>query len=242
MENEVSTGLNRTGLDMAPKSRDDMIAFAREGALRAPQAGEAQGLHEVRRQYALEADRVGSVPVPGTARGMAKAAVQSIKGNKPSVLIDKLGERLAYERTGVRLYEAMMVKAAAATSGPLIDTAALQRIRDDEESHFHMIAKYVRQLGADPTAMTPCADVAGVAALGHLQVITDPRTSVAQALNSIVMVELGDNASWELLVELAEQVGQSTMAQAFTVALETEREHVDMVRGWLREAILTEAT
>lgn len=241
MENEVATGLNRTGLDMAPLSRDEMIEFARKEASNVP-AGSSTALDELRRSYALEADRIGSVPIPGKAKGMVNTMVDALKGTKASVLIDKLGERLAYERTGVRLYEAIIVKASAASSGPMLDISQLQRIRDDEESHFHMVAKYLTGLGADPTAMTPCADVSGVAAMGHLQVMTDPRTSVAQALNSLLMIEMGDNAGWELLIELAEASGHADMAQAFAVALETERQHMEMVKGWLREAVLEDAT
>ncbi|TFZ04286.1 ferritin-like domain-containing protein [Ramlibacter rhizophilus] len=241
MENEVATGLNRTGLDMAPMSRDDMIKFARSETALVP-AGNSDQLSELRRSYALEADRVGSVPVPGKIKGVATTLKATMKGNKPSVLIDKLGERLAYERTGVRLYEALLVKASAASGGPMLDIPTLQRFRDDEESHFHMVGKYLEGLGADPTAMTPCADIAGVAGSGHLQVISDPRTTLAQALNSLLMVEMGDNAGWDLLVELAEDAGHADMAQAFTVALETERQHMESVRRWLREAVLDEAT
>lgn len=240
MENTVATGMNRTGLDMAPRSKKDMVAFAEAEAGKAPQ--ETGALEELRRAYALEADRVGSVPLPASMKGVAKTVKGKLKGQKPSVLIDKLGERLAYERTGVRLYEALLVKASAASGGTMLDVAELGRIRDDEESHFHMVSKYLAGLGADPTAMTPCADVSGVAAMGHLQVLTDPRTSLAQALNSILMVELGDNAGWELLIELAQDSGHTDMAQAFTVALETEMQHLETVRGWLRQAVLDEGT
>lgn len=240
MQNTVVTGMNRTGLEMAPRSKNDMVAFAKAEAAKAPT--ETGALEELRRAYALEADRVGSVPLPASIKGAAKAAKGKLKGQKPSVLIDKLGERLAYERTGVRLYEALLVKAGAASGGPLLDMDEMARIRDDEESHFHMVGQYLVGLGADPTAMTPCADTAGVAASGHMQVLTDPRTSVAQALNSILMLELGDNAGWELLVELAQEAGHTDMAQAFTVALETEAQHLETVRGWLRQAVMEEAS
>ncbi|AEG92281.1 ferritin-like domain-containing protein [Ramlibacter tataouinensis] len=240
MDNTISTGMNRTGLDMAPLSKGTMVSFAQQEGQRAP--ADTEAMAELRKTYALEADRVGSVPVPAKLKGMASTMMDTLKGNKPSVLLDKLGERAAYERTGVRLYEALILKVSAASSGPMVDTAALMRIRDDEESHFHMVAKCIAELGADPTAMTPCADISGVAALGHLQVMTDPRTTVAQALNSILMIELGDNAGWDLLIELANDMGHTEMAQQFTVALETERQHLQTVQGWLRQAVLEEAT
>ncbi|RYY54489.1 MAG: ferritin-like domain-containing protein, partial [Comamonadaceae bacterium] len=203
---------------------------------------EMTGWADLHQAYGLEADRVGTVPPPARIKGMATTAVDALKGNKPQVLIDKLGERLAYERTGVRLYEALMLKMAAASQGPVIDLAQLQRIRDDELAHFQLVGRTLQQLGADPTAMTPCADVSGVAAAGHLQVLTDPRTTVAQALNSILMIELGDNAGWELLIELATEAGHEMLAEPFRQALATEQEHLETVRGWLRQAVLEEAT
>ena len=40
MEKTVETGLNRTGLDMAPRSKDDMVSFARSaGAARRRRTG-----------------------------------------------------------------------------------------------------------------------------------------------------------------------------------------------------------
>ncbi len=240
MENTIATGMNRTGLDMAPLSKDTMVKFAQEGGAYAPT--DTEGMAELRKTYALEAGRVGSVPVPAKLKGMASTMMDTLKGNKPSVLLDKLGERAAYERTGVRLYDALIVKVSAANSGPVVDTAALRRIREDEESHFHLVAQCIAKLGADPTAMTPCADIAGLAAAGHLQVMTDPRTTVSQALNSILMIELGDNAGWDLLIELANETGHTEMAQQFTVARETERQHLQTVQGWLRQAVLEEAT
>ena len=240
MENTIEVGLNRTGLDMAPLARNDMVRYAREEGLNAPADVEAYA--ETHRRYTAEADRVGSVPVPARLKGMATTVVSRLKGDKPEVLIDKLGERLAFERTGTRLYEAVILKFSAVDNGLVVDTSALQRIRDDEESHFHMVSKYLAALGADPTAMTPCADVAGVASLGLLQVVADPRTTVSQALQAVLTAELADNDGWELLIELAQQTGHSEMAQAFAVALEAEAQHLLLVRGWLRKAVLQEAT
>ena len=240
MDNTIAIGANRTGLDMAPKSRDTLIDFARREAGRAPT--EVEAWKDLHKAYGLDADRVGTVPPPARLKGVVSTAKQALKGNKPQVLIDKLGERLAYERTGVRLYEALLMKLGTASSGPMIDAAAVARIRDDELSHFQLVGKFLVEIGADPTAVTPCADVSGVAASGHLQVLTDPRTTVSQALGSILAVELADNASWELLVELATAVGREDMAKAFTVALETEQRHLEMVRGWLRQSVLEEAT
>jgi ferritin-like metal-binding protein YciE len=240
MENEIKVGMNRTGLDMAPVAKGDMIDYAQAEAGRAP---ESDGAFEaVHMAYIEEAERVGSVPVPATIKGMAATAAQKMTGKNPEVLIDKLGERLAFERAGTRLYEAMLLKCGASdAANNSIDVAALAHIRDEEERHFHLVHQVIEQLGADPTAMTPCADVSGMQGMGLMQVISDPRTTVAQALNALLTAELSDNAGWELLIELAQQTGHDDLAGDFTAALESERQHLDRVKSWLREAVLKEA-
>ena len=238
MHNTVETGLNRTGQDMATLGKNDMVRFAHAAAPSRAEAG-GQALAQARREFALQADVVGSVPVPMKMRGAA--AIDALQSHRTAVLIDKLGERLAYERTGVRLYEALEVKARATRTRPQADTDRIGRIRDDEESHFHLLAQCLVTLGADPTAVTPCADLSGVIASGPIQVVSDPRTTMAQAFNAVLLIELGDGAGWDLLVELAQEAGQSDMAQRFTVVQDTERQHLEMVRGWLREAVLAEA-
>jgi ferritin-like protein len=241
MENEVVAGMNRTGLDMAPLVKGDMVDYAQAEAGRAP---ESDGAFEaVHMAYIEEAERVGSVPIPATVKGMASTVASKVTGGKPEVLIDKLGERLAFERAGTRLYEAVLLKcgAAEAADNP-IEVSALAGIRDDEERHFHLLHQSIEQLGVDPTAMTPCADVAGVQSMGLMQVISDPRTTIAQALNALLTAELSDNAGWELLVELAQQTGHDAMADEFSAALESEQQHLELVKGWLRQAVLQEAT
>lgn len=239
MDNTVSVGKNRTGLDMAPMSKDTLIDFAKQEAGRAP--SETEAWVDMHQAPALEADRVGTVPVPARLKGVATTAMESLEDNRPQVLIDKLGERLAFERTGVRLYEALIRKVSAASTGPIVDIGRLEKMRTDELEHFRLLARCLADMGADPTAMTPCADVSGVAAAGHLQVLSDPRTTVAQALNSVLMIELGDNASWELLIELVREAGHDDLAKSFGVALQTEQDHLQTVRDWLRQAVMEEA-
>jgi hypothetical protein len=260
MENTTSMGMNRTGVQMSPLSKDDMVDFAQSKAgLAPPDNGEMEALHL---QYIEEADALGSVPLPGTLKGVASAGMDKLKGSKPEVLIDKLGERLAFERTGTRLYEALILKCSAVedgassnghsataapgvgvskTDGAMVDLQTLKQIRDEEENHFQVVRRAMLTLGADPTAMTPCADATGVSSMGLLQTISDPATNVPQCLNAILIAELADNAGWELLIELAASSGHTEMAKEFAAALDEERVHLDTIKNWLREAVLAEA-
>jgi rubrerythrin len=204
---------------------------------------ESAASEEVHREYIREAEPVGSVPRPEATKGRANSPLGSLNGNPQIVLIDKLGERLAFERSGTRLYEALIIKCAAVgEAAEQIDLQKLEAFRNEEEAHFQLLSETLQKLGADPTSMTPCADIAGVAAAGALQVITDPRTTLAQAFNTLLGVELMDDAGWELLIELANAGDQSPLAQRFRMAAEAEQRHVGQVREWLRNLVVTEAT
>ena len=53
--------------------------------------------------------------------------------------------------------------------------------------------------------------------------------------------ELVDAASWEMLISMAERMGQDGMVERFRKALEREAEHVAKVRGWCESLSLADA-
>src|SRR5690606_10866442 len=74
---------------------------------------DGQALTATRLEYIAAADPIGSVPMPGTLKGAAKSTAKMLTGRRPQVFIDKLAERLAFERGGTRLYDAVCTKAMA---------------------------------------------------------------------------------------------------------------------------------
>ncbi len=233
-------GLNKTGIAVSPIDSADIIQEAKKH--QPSHLGDEQLILKVRHQYSLEADGLGTVPPPASLKGMAKTAVDMLKGSKPTVLIDKIGERLAFERTGTRLYESALGKYDAFGTwegGPTRE--GLERILNDEFSHFALLTEVMVKLGADPTAMTPCADLAAVMSQGVPAVLSDPRINLRQSLEALLVAELTDNASWELLIELARGAGHNDIADRFQHALDAEAQHLVMVKGWLAAGIATEA-
>src|SRR5262245_46504633 len=98
---------------------------------------EARACQQIHEELARQAPPIGTMPPPATIKGAVKAAIKGVEGEKSSVLLDKLGERLAFERGGVRLYEALLVKhAAAADPRHGVTTEAIEEIRDDELRHL----------------------------------------------------------------------------------------------------------
>jgi hypothetical protein len=244
MERTTSLGLNKTGVQMSPMDATLMNDAAER--LSPDAEGDASvALDGLRGDYAIEADTIGSIAVPGSFKGMAKAGMDMLAGKRPALLMDKLGERAAFERGGARLYDALIAKVRAmagsgadAMGGIDIDESQLQQIRDEEVAHFMLVVGAIEELGGDPTSQTPCADSVGVASMGLMQVVADPRSTVAQSLNAMLTAELTDNAGWELLIDLARESGHDSIADRFETALTQEQEHLRKVRGWLEATVL----
>ncbi len=188
---ELKLGLNRTPVQLSPDDTQRQIEATQRFPADVP--GSIEQLTEERQQAILDADTVGSVPIPGSLKGMVKSALDKLRGKNPEVLIDKLGERLAFERTGVRMYEAMIAKALSAKGADSVLVDTLRQIQSEEHQHMAVLRKAIETLGGDPTAMTPCADVAAVKSQGVMQVLTDPRTTTSQCLSAILTLELEDN-------------------------------------------------
>lgn len=231
------TGLNRTGIHMSPQDSRAMQSF--EGT-QPDVRFDDPAMADLRSEYILRADLLGSVPLPVTAKGKtsSKVGAAMLDGDSPHMLLDKLGERLAFERTGTRLYDALITKCEATLDGAIsMDIVQLQEIRDDEARHFLLLAEAIESLGGDATAQTPGADLVGVESMGLVQVLTDPRTTIAQSLHAILTAELADSAGWETLILLADEQKLPDMVNSFSMALDEERGHLMMVQCWYEESI-----
>lgn len=225
-------GGNRTGMQIAPEMAEELIAGAvaagpsMEGG---PELADAE-----RAEYISKGFPVGSLP--GLAFAAEADADDETMGM--AVFLDKLSERLAFEGMGTRLYDAFLVKCETLGEegvGPTL--AEVEEIRDEEHRHFLLLNEAVTELGGDPTVKSPCADVAAVASLGIMQVLTDPRTTVTQCLQALLTAELTDNAGWEMLIDLAEELGHAELSERFTDALTNEQKHLLNVQTWLSDRV-----
>jgi bacterioferritin (cytochrome b1) len=211
-----------------------------EGASSAEPSSEGgpENIAELRSEYIAEGYPLGSKP------GIAISEEADADEDEASlaVFMDKLGERLAFERMGTRLYEALYNKCETLgemTPGPTLEE--IHHIGSEELEHFLLLNRAITEAGGDPTVQSPSADVAAVASMGIMQVLTDPRTSLAQSLQAILTAELTDNDGWELLIKLADNLGYDELKTEFEEALSHEEEHLANVRSWLSECVLDSA-
>jgi hypothetical protein len=138
MNQTATVGTNRTGMTAAPERGQEMLAGIEEFPPTAQ--GSAHEIAQVCIAYAQLAEPPGSVPLPPTLKGKIATTVQAIKGENPTLFVDKLGERLAFERAGTRLYEALVSKYDAYgsfTAGPSRDD--LEHVREEEYRHCTLL-------------------------------------------------------------------------------------------------------
>jgi rubrerythrin len=221
---------NKTGIEQSPHA----AAMKEVTELTQPTSGDESQFIGAETAELAAAPAIGSLPAPPALEGKVKSALKALQGESVSVLVDKLAERLQFERTGTRLYDGLLRKLDAKggfDGGPSRDE--LQRFRDEEHQHFGALLRQMEKLGADPTAVTPSANLTGVASMGVAKVIQDARTTLAESLHALLIAELVDSDGWQVLQEVAEQLDQEDLVQLCATAQREEREHLEAVRGWL---------
>jgi len=197
-----------------------------------------QGAREFKPTSSGGPDEIAKVRIAyaraGDPHGTMSAA--SVDPSRLPVL-DKLGARLQFERAGTRLYDALISKLDAYggfDGGP--SRAQLVEIREQEHGHALLAQELIRGLGGDPTMVTPCASLQATASRGIVDVLVDPRNSLIDCLETLLVAELTDQDSWAALARSAETLGDAGMTAKITQAQQTELQHLKKLRGWLEAA------
>jgi bacterioferritin (cytochrome b1) len=147
-------------------------------------------------------------------------------------VLDLLSERLAFERNGVRLYDTVLTRLRDDTRMTRF-VEELEHIRDEELAHAAWLDEQIRALGGDARMPTEHAILVQTESEGIERVVRrDP--NVTHDLHAILSAELSDNAGWDLLVQLADGVGDHAAKKEFKKRLHAEEKHLVVVR----EAVL----
>lgn len=225
-------GANRTGLMTSPALGEEMAAATREFPPSAP--GTTQAIADARVAYARQTETRDAMPLLTSTADDEMRPADTDAGNHLMRLMDKLGERLAFEHAGARLYEALLSKHEAYGDFPGGPSAEdLMHVLREEYEHADMLERALKELGGDPTVVTPSANLAANLSAGLPQVLSDPRTNLLQCLEAIVVAELTDNECWTALNELARQAGHEELVEACQAAVAHERDHLRKVRDWI---------
>ena len=177
MKQTATVGTNRTGVAVAPERLQEMLSGMEEFPPSAQ--GNAQEIAQVRIAYAQLAEPPGSVPLPPTLKGKIATTVQAIKEEQFSSWTSSgSGWRSSGRaRASMKPWSRSMTPMAAsraARAGTISSTCC-------RNTGATMLQAAIEQLGGDPTAVTPSANLQATAAHGIQKVVVDPRTTLLQS-------------------------------------------------------------
>ncbi len=145
-------------------------------------------------------------------------------------VIDLLNERLAFERTGVRLYDRMLLRMRLSADREIkrmVDR--MQRFRDEEREHEEWLEDQIRNLHGDDHMPTDKSVLVLTETQGIERVVQrDPR--LQHDFHALLTAELADSTGWDLLVRVAEEFGDREARREFKQRHREELEHVLFVR------------
>ena len=184
--------------------------------------------------YVARTDPSMWTPLPGAFVGHARDHDRATAASA-QVLLERMAERLAFERCATRLYEALLARLATGTGESALPRATLQRFHDDAAAHFEILCEGIESLGGDPLAPAAAGDVVAEQTQTLLQAINDTRVCLRCCVDTMLFAELSDRAGWEALLEIASTSGRDALAQRFQIVLQEKAEHVDRISGWAAE-------
>jgi bacterioferritin (cytochrome b1) len=163
------------------------------------------------------------------------------KQNREKVL-DLLQERLTFERAGVKLYDQILAKVRASNDDNVMRLVdELQEFRDAEKDHEEWLEDQIRALGGDDHAETDMSRLVTRESKGIEEVVSSD-TSLPHLFHALLAAELVDNAGWDTLVQVADEVGDREAKREFKKRLHEEEEHLLLVRSAVQKFAIGNVT
>jgi bacterioferritin (cytochrome b1) len=157
--------------------------------------------------------------------------VKRLAEKHPDKVIDLLNERLAFERSSVRIYDRILeVMRAAGDPQVLGMLDTMRQHRDEEVEHAEWLEEHIQALGGDVHRETELARLALREAQGFEEVVLGSSPELLHLFHALQAAELVDTAGWELLVELAHKADDDAALDAFELRLTEEEDHLEYIR------------
>ncbi|RKH34715.1 ferritin-like domain-containing protein [Corallococcus praedator] len=238
-DEDVRQGLMRTAMLLDAQELEHLAHGAVRDTVLPPAKSAVQALRIHLSRLAGDPD---VLPPPRAFREKVGHALQALKGTAPALFIDKLCERLAFERTSSRLYASLLLKThtlGTFAGGPTPER--LLELHNQELEHLGMVREGLLRFGAHPSLRTPSGDVASAQSRGLIQAVDAPGATLMDALRATLVSELINNAGWALLVDLASELGPPDLELAFRDVLHVESHHLAEVTVWVANGTYTDA-
>ena len=154
--------------------------------------------------------------------------MQKLAGTNVSRVIDLLNERLTFERSGVKLYDKILERMRTDPQAARM-VEQMQEHRDEEKEHEEWLEEQIRALGGDARSPSERSILVRAESQGIEHVI-ERDAQLPHDFHALLIAELADNEGWDLLVQLADEVGDRDAKKEFKKRLHEEEEHLLFVR------------
>lgn len=157
--------------------------------------------------------------------------MRQLVAKHPERVVDYLAERLAFERFGVRLYDALLARLEEAEGPELQAVAALLRPqREAEREHAAWLEGQLAALGASshPASARAALSREEMRGLGH--VVLEGEGPLPHLLHALLAAELVDHAGWDLLVALADEAHDAEALRELRRRRDEEAHHLALCR------------
>lgn len=161
--------------------------------------------------------------------------LKKVHQHNTELLLHKLGQRLAFERASVRLYEALIFKCLAFRNGKktVVSIDKLRQFRDEEVDHSLLLNKAIETLGFSADEWIPDTDSSLLSSLQIPKVFTQKSSNILPCLEAVLIFATNDNAEWHNLYELFTNMGLQELAEEFNQALEEDSRQLETISRWI---------
>jgi hypothetical protein len=161
--------------------------------------------------------------------------INEVHQHNTELLLRKLGQRLAFERASVRLYEALIFKCLALQKGQrkVVSLDQLRQFRDEEVEHSLLLKKAIETLGFDADDWIPEMDSTLLSTLQIPKVFSKKNTTILQCLESVQIFATNDNAEWHTLHGLFTNMGLQDVSEEFNQAPEEDSRQLETISRWI---------
>jgi bacterioferritin (cytochrome b1) len=157
--------------------------------------------------------------------------MEKLAQKNAAFVLDVLSGRLAFERTGVKLYDTVIEKIERhAEPRYHAIVGQLREIRAEEKEHEEWLEQQIRALGGNPDENTDMAQLESEESTGIKNVIVDGHQKAIHLVHALLAAELADNAGWDVLVKLADEAGDMSAKAEFAKRLAEEAKHLLFIR------------
>jgi rubrerythrin len=153
-----------------------------------------------------------------------------------NVPVDLLYQALETEKGGVQIYSTAL---RCVVNKDLKEE--WNKYLDQTKTHVQIVSDILRALELDPDAETPGRKVVryiGTSLVKAMEMAlksADPQAAQIVAAECIVLAETKDHMNWELIGQLAKNVGADLLKSAYGQVEDQEDEHLYHTQGWARE-------